>query len=629
MLPPAGLATAAEEPGHVRSRRPRDPGSLEQLKESRLAADSPRADASRVVEDATSLAAAGTLSILSSFEGLSNTDNPFGVSPSDTNLAVGPAHVFETVNIVGRITDKTGGGPSTFTLRNFFQVDPTAVETDPRVIYDPASNRWFATILQFSNTASYVIIAVSTTSDPNGTFCRYRLGNPTSETFQMDFPRIGISDDKVVVTYNAFDLASPTFFGAGYFVLNKADLTGCLTSVTRVRVPPDPTRYAMEPSQALSSSSTLYMAMNDGVVVGGSAVKVFGVNGVPGVGPVTESSFAVTVNSWLTPPNAPQAGSGVTLDTNDESVITAVWRQGSLWIGGNEQCSPSGGGKAFLSCLRVIQIRTDLQTVQQDITFGSGGQDYYYYPALGVDGAGNLFVVFNASSATAFAGLRVSGRQVDDPPNTLVASTLLRAGGGAQTSSRMGDYNGAALDPADPTRLWVAGEYIKASGSANWGSFIGQLSFTSALPTLALVPNATVFSAGDTLQVDLIVSNLGSERPVDAYVGIALPPAAGPSLGCPLGDAIAFDSGGVARTLVIACASANPATFPRFVAGISLPGGLPTTVVPDFFSLLWPVTTPGQYIVFIALTTLDAFLDGTISPGDIIALALTVVTLSP
>src|SRR5256885_7244198 len=52
--------------------------------------------------------------------------------------------------------------------------------SDPRVIYDAISGRWFATYLQYSIAASSssIILAVSTTSDPTGSFCRYRIGNP-------------------------------------------------------------------------------------------------------------------------------------------------------------------------------------------------------------------------------------------------------------------------------------------------------------------------------------------------------------------------------------------------------------------------------------------------------------------
>ena len=273
--------------------------------------------------------------------------------------------------------------------------------------------------------------------------------------FIQDFPQLGISDDKVLVTYNGFAFVGESFLGAGYYVLNKGDLVnggsaGCQSeSVRRVRVPPNSARYGVYPAQSLSSTGRLYLAMNGNGGSGSSALVLSAVNGEPGVTMVTEDSTVLPINSWRPPPNAVQAGSAVNLETGDASVISAIWQRGSLWLGGNEPCVPRGE-TVPRSCLRVIQIQTDLLSVQEDITFGSSGQDYYY-PALSPDGVGNLVVVFNASSATDFAGVRVTGRLATDPPGTLAASTLLRAGGGAQTisSGRMGDYNGAAMDPAE------------------------------------------------------------------------------------------------------------------------------------------------------------------------------------
>ena len=235
---------------------------------------------------------AQTQTTVSQFEGLANSDNPLlgGISalPPDANLGVGPSHIVQMVNEVGRITDKLGGTLSAFTLNTFFQVDPGFLESDPRVIYDASSGRWFATYLQFSDLglSSALILAVSTTSDPTGTFCRYRLGNPTAETFIQDFPMLGVSNDKVVVSYNAFDSLS-RFLGGGYYVLNKADLTACAGTLRRVRVTPSLTRVTAHPAQSLGSTSDLYMVMH---APNSNTLSLLTISGVPGVTTVTRTS---------------------------------------------------------------------------------------------------------------------------------------------------------------------------------------------------------------------------------------------------------------------------------------------------------------------------------------------------
>ena len=98
--------------------------------------------------------AALAVNLARSFEGLSDADNTsitgIAALPPDDNLGVGPDHVFQMTNIVGRITNKSGGALSSFSLNSFFNVDSAFDESDPRVIYDAGSGRWLATYLQFS-----------------------------------------------------------------------------------------------------------------------------------------------------------------------------------------------------------------------------------------------------------------------------------------------------------------------------------------------------------------------------------------------------------------------------------------------------------------------------------------------
>ena len=420
--------------------------------------------------------------LLAQFDGLSNSDNVAitgsSLLPPDNGVAVGTNDVFEMVNIVGRLTDKLGGNISSFSLRSFFGLDAGFDESDPRVLYDASSGRWFAIYLQFSipQASSSIILAVSTTGDPRGTFCRYRLGNPTSEIFLQDFPMVGTSDDKVVVTYNGFAFLGG-FIGGGGYVLKKADLlAGCASQVGLVRLPPDLSKFTLQPAQSLGSTSDLYLAMHSGE---SSTLVLVTISGIPGVTPVTMTPVFLPIRAWASPPQAPQAGSGVLLDTSDDRVLSVAWQKNSLWVAGSEACTPSGD-TAVRSCLRLIEVRTDTSSVRQDMSFGVTGQ-YYSYPALRPDAARNLHVVFTSSSANSFASLRVAGRLATDPLNTLRPSIEIRTGGGAQTSptNRMGDYSGAAVDPSAPLSVWVCGEYIGSTGSASWRTYIARLEFQS------------------------------------------------------------------------------------------------------------------------------------------------------
>ena len=90
------------------------------------------------------------------------------VNPPDPQIAVGPSHVVELVNNTGRIVDKSGTALSTFRLIDFFGVPAGYSPTDPKVIYDALSGRFFATYMSYSDAAheGRLQFAVSTTSDP-------------------------------------------------------------------------------------------------------------------------------------------------------------------------------------------------------------------------------------------------------------------------------------------------------------------------------------------------------------------------------------------------------------------------------------------------------------------------------
>jgi hypothetical protein len=569
---------------------------------------------------------------VSSFEGLAATDNPLLFLPPDDNLGVGPSHIFEIVNVVGRIMDKSGVTVSTFELDSFFDADQGFDIFDPMVMYDAGSGRWFATVFQSSPSgppSSSVILAVSTSSDPTGTFCRYRLGHPTTETFTHDFPQLGMSDDKIMVSFEGFDASNNTL-GTGYYVLDKSALLICNPSAGVTRVPPDISRFIMLPAQSLGSTSDLFMAMHD-IFFDPAVLTLLKVSGVPGVSPVVETLARLAIKPWLTfpffTPSAVQPGSSVRLATGDDRVLSAAWQNNSLWIAGNEMCTLAGDSQPR-SCLRIMEIRTDTSTVRQDITYGSVGS-YASYPAVRPDGAGNLCVVFTRSSASEFASVYATGRLVNDPLSTLQPSLLVRAGQGAQTrpSGRMGDYSGAALDPSDTSIVWVVGEYIRSTAQINWGTSIVKLTFPAPAPnvSLALTLNTHTVKAGDLVRVSVGAANSGGPAVLDLYFVIVAPAGGAASLGCADGVALVFFDSGFSAFLT--CSSAAPQTFPPLIQSVSIPAGLPPVTVPNFFSFVWPAgAPPGTYSFALFGTPPGAFGDGSINQGDVTAAALDSLT---
>ncbi len=399
-----------------------------------------------------------------------------GYVPPDTQIGVGPNYIVEAVNLEMRIWDRSNLTlPQTSSLCSFFNVSCSSL-SDPKIRFDPVSQRWFIAAITYNTsfTAGAWRLAVSVDQNP---FTFVRWTNPTSKS-APDFPAIGINDDKVVLTANAF--RGNSFLGTEFLVINKANLlANGTTSAASTYFPPPQGLFTIQPAHSLSSTCsgtpsvcTLYMA----AVAYNSAtsIQVWSVNGVPGVGLVTPSTVNFSINSLTSPPDAQQKGTSTLIQTNDNRLLDAAYRNGALWVSANSACVPSSD--TTRACLRFIQfLTTGGVSKNQDFDFGQFGF-YYYYPAIQIDGGGNLLSVFSGSSSSAYAGVYASGQKADSQ-NTFKTPATVHAGEHSYNpfANRWGDYSGAAFDPSDSTTVWVAGEYARIEGGSEWGTWLAPV----------------------------------------------------------------------------------------------------------------------------------------------------------
>ncbi len=320
-------------------------------------------------------------SVSSAFDGLGSVDNVVGVHPPDPQLAVGPSHVIEMVNISGRIFDRSGTALDTFLLTDFFLVPSGSLDTDPKVIYDPASGRFFAAYASFTdgpgpqNDVGRLHIAVSTTSNPLDEWKLYVLA--IAGQFP-DYPGLGVSDDKLTISYNLFQIGGSGFFqGVQTLVVEKSQVVAGATSVDAVASTPTTSLFTIRPAHSLTATNTQYMASVDNA--SSSVIRLFEVTGTPAGGDVVFTNIAnPSIESFTSPPDAQQLGTGALIATNDNRVLETVWRDGHLWAAANAACTFPGDGTAY-SCLKLIEVDTGTNIVLQDILYGSPGE-YFLLP---------------------------------------------------------------------------------------------------------------------------------------------------------------------------------------------------------------------------------------------------------
>ena len=136
---------------------------------------------------------------------------------------------------------------------DFFPPGEVLNPTDPRVLYDLSTGRWYASILAFNGPSfdSGVILAVSKTNDPAGVWTVYWMAGGSGAI--CDQPKLGFSSDKFVIGCTLFNNPfNPTFVGAFLIVANKAQgLSG--TSIKESSFGPNTSAFGLVPAENMSS----------------------------------------------------------------------------------------------------------------------------------------------------------------------------------------------------------------------------------------------------------------------------------------------------------------------------------------------------------------------------------------
>jgi hypothetical protein len=447
---------------------------------------------------AASSAPSPAISQLTGFNGLRECQF-FCNDPPDQAVAVGPNHVMQLVNNEGQIYTKQGVSVSLFDAYTFFAVahGPNGdFISDPELIFDKGSQRWFASVLDREATSrqgvliDQSLIAVSTSNDPTGTWVIYRI--PVANGHIGDQPSIGVSDNKFAISTNNFVecgtlgcMPGGGPVGTEYIILNKSDMI--LGSSVRGADFGENNEFSIVPVRDDSPglTSTLYMVSNHP----GNAVDLYYVTGLPGVSDVSVRIVPLAISQVNIPPDAKQPNTSSSLVNTEGSWVHTggqpVYSNGRIWLAFNDACIPSGDSQSR-SCFRLDQLNPNLGTVLQDFDVGAAGF-YYFYPALGVDSSGNVDVVFGDSSSSIFASLAATGQvagssvQFDRPAINLASgsqSLLCTPVPPATTCSvRYGDYFAAATDPADPSLVYGGGEL------PGWSTFIGIIDETNLVQT--------------------------------------------------------------------------------------------------------------------------------------------------
>jgi hypothetical protein len=478
---------------------PRKNRSLPFLAPARSSSGSPSSSGPRVVGPPPPVQATITTNAPAAqpgFEGLAEASGPStAAEPPDPWVGVGPDHVAQVVNTSLRITDRAGGGATDVALADFFGISglPFPIfNSDPRIIYDSLHGRWIATEVEWDcqsdppggavNGHGYIDIAVSTGSDPTGTW--------SLVPFQFndalpDYPAPGTSSDKVAFAANLFSLTPSTDcttgtapLGIDILVLDWAKLLNPTTLPFDEYGSSDTSYFTPRPAVQYPATSAPLQIVVQKMVSGHADVDYVTITGLVGAGGGTTATevnlTAGNVIQEFVDPLAPQQPSGDVTTAIDSRPTDAIWQNNRLTFVSTQACTPTGDTTPR-DCVRVSQLNTSTATpsLAQDFLVAAIGEDSYY-GGIGVSGNSGLFVVWTQSSGTSgdYPSSYGAYQLRTDAANSISPAELLAQGQANHTGGRWGDYVGVAQDPQDPNAAWQGNEYVP--NDTTWGTFISQ-----------------------------------------------------------------------------------------------------------------------------------------------------------
>jgi transcriptional regulator CtsR len=452
--------------------------------------------------------------LIANFAGLGDDNRSI---PPDTMGAVGPSHLLSTLNGgVGVFNKTTGAKLSQVTLQGFWASlgtgagQPANFVYDPKALYDQHSDRFV--VVSLGGTAapnSWMLVAVSATSDPNGTWHKYAidadLNNGVQDNNWADFPGLGLDNANLYITANMFPTTSGSIYSK-IWVIPKGQLLAGTNPITWTEfVDPPGTGFSIQPAHVYGNSSAEYL-VHEGYYFGGTpprrGVRISKID-FPSSTPTWTDMGWIEVNPYSTDglPEAPQLGISQLIETNDTRLLNAVFRNGTLWT--THTVADNTNARTQIAWYQLDPAAASLTAFGAPIQQGriSDPSRFYYYPSIAVNSAGDAAIGFSGSSPTVYASAYYTARAASDPPGTMQSVSTLKAGLASYFKdygsgrNRWGDFSATCVDPTDDLTFWTLQEYA-ATPANTWATWWGSFSLPpSSLPVAPANLSATPVSA--------------------------------------------------------------------------------------------------------------------------------------
>jgi len=424
-----------------------------------------------------------------SFDGIPSP----GYAPSDSNMAVGPNHIVETVNVQYAVYSKSGtllAGPTN--IQNLFA--PLAGDCssgtygDPVVLYDRPADRWVISYIGSGSTTSECV-AVSKTNNPTGAY--YLYGYSFGSNLN-DYPKLSTwatsTNSAYLATYNIF-LNFQTFNGADLCGFDRTKMqAGDSSAAMLCQMTPNTEGGYLPsdidgPTTPANGTPGLFISWQNNNP-GQLYLRKLTLNFATSTATLSSPTSISTANTSLTCSGTggqcvPQNGTTETLDTLGDRLM---YRFAIRHFADHDRAvithSVANGSQVAIRWYELYDPAGTI-TLNQQGTFAPD-TTYRWMASMAEDKNGDIGIGYSASSASIHPAIRFTGRVPTDAANTLETEASIVVGTGSQTSglARWGDYTAMQVDPSDDCTFWYVDQYEKTNGTFNWSTNIASFAFS-------------------------------------------------------------------------------------------------------------------------------------------------------
>jgi len=399
--------------------------------------------------------------------------------PPDCNGTVGPDHYMQTVNTTYAIYNKTGtllAGPTNMNLLFGSVAGATCNDGDPLIQYDEMANRWVAVEFSLCGSNDLMLVAVSTSSDPTGTWYQYSFD--VADT--PDYEKLGVWQD-------GYYMGTNNDAGKDIYVFERAKMLNGQTAqmvgfdnswrpgTGFLCVPP----LDNDGIAAPAGTPGMFIAFNDDAVAGGTDQLWI---------------YQLAVN-WTTPASSTFTRSQQVDVTAFDSQFTSSWddisQPTSQKLDGVPQVIMNApqyrnfGTYQTIVCCHTVDVNGanqagirwyELRKTPPSTTWVIRQQGTYapdahsrWMGSIMLNGSGKIGLGYSISSSTVYPGIRYCGQSgtayanatgvMDIPEETIYSGTVAQT-----TYNRWGDYSLLSVDPSDDKTFWYSSEYVKTGG---------------------------------------------------------------------------------------------------------------------------------------------------------------------